>query len=848
MENWTTNDVIGWLKKNNLQEFVVPIQSGRIDGMSLVHVDKDSLQSPAFKSVPKAKKDMFLKLMKSVEDDRRNANKTTGNDKKKQETVKPQAPPPAPMQHARREPAPLPTGGQADDEVEYLDDDDEWDEDDPDGIYDNDPPLQPPPTASRQMPPPPKVGPSTDSDAESSDYEEPTSPTLAPRAVPPPTPTRALQPPDVPPEESDGDTMYETPETKVHPPRGGTDVGGGGGQPAATRAPPVPSPPSTEPRHHPATDGEVVYRDDATYEETEAPPVVPPPRAAQQPPTRSIPAPPMSSCSSTAVPAVPPPVAGKFAPRTPAGAPSSRAAPPPPPPSSSTPSTTRQANVVDDDETYEETEQPTTAKLSPRGPAATPVTARPQVPQPPVQSPVPQPPVQSPSRKSDSGDDMYEETEKEPSHPPSGRGPALRAPLPLPPASRGGLQPSSQGVADNDYELDEEGPQVLPQRKLLLPPLQVARPPSADSDYEIIDKPPIVTKIVNEPPPTPTRSVDGRPPAPIPQSTVSGGSCSLPKSVRSGIPAPKQAPAQQDNNDNLYESEESFNRQDDEEEYEDPSDESPPPRKPPPLPADKILNGGGDKRQKIAGARGSPGGGAAPGFGLNSMTLKGVLLRPTVLPSAKPVTAPAAPAAVSSSNGKEPKGVSGILAKFQQAAATNPGPPVPKKQPPARPVNAHVDVAPGGPPPPRKDRDKSPPGSPPSSGGPTATRAPVPRTPITQSDPNDISSQPWYSGDCGRESANKTLKKSSDEGCFLVRDSEKSGQPYTLCIVHNTEIYNIAIRKIKGSGKYALGTEKPDEHVFDSVVDMIKFHKNNAIEVSKANVFGKVKLTKIAQK
>ena len=49
-------------------------------------------------------------------------------------------------------------------------------------------------------------------------------------------------------------------------------------------------------------------------------------------------------------------------------------------------------------------------------------------------------------------------------------------------------------------------------------------------------------------------------------------------------------------------------------------------------------------------------------------------------------------------------------------------------------------------------------------------------------------------------------------GTYLVRDSKGSGQPYTLGIFYNGDIFNISIRK-RPDGKFALGKEKPEEHV-----------------------------------
>jgi len=52
------------------------------------------------------------------------------------------------------------------------------------------------------------------------------------------------------------------------------------------------------------------------------------------------------------------------------------------------------------------------------------------------------------------------------------------------------------------------------------------------------------------------------------------------------------------------------------------------------------------------------------------------------------------------------------------------------------------------------------------------------------------------------------------EGAFLVRESEKGGAmfPYTLCVLHRGEPYNIQIRK-RDDQKFALGSKKDKETV-----------------------------------
>lgn len=52
------------------------------------------------------------------------------------------------------------------------------------------------------------------------------------------------------------------------------------------------------------------------------------------------------------------------------------------------------------------------------------------------------------------------------------------------------------------------------------------------------------------------------------------------------------------------------------------------------------------------------------------------------------------------------------------------------------------------------------------------------------------------------------------DGSFLVRKSKRGGEsnPYTLTLLYRGFIYNLHIRR-RPDQKYALGSEKPDEHV-----------------------------------
>lgn len=78
------------------------------------------------------------------------------------------------------------------------------------------------------------------------------------------------------------------------------------------------------------------------------------------------------------------------------------------------------------------------------------------------------------------------------------------------------------------------------------------------------------------------------------------------------------------------------------------------------------------------------------------------------------------------------------------------------------------------------------------------------------------------------------------DGAFLVRKSQRGGDcnPYTLTLLYSGHVYNLHTRKRK-DGKFALGTEKPDEHVsfaklsyFNLKISSISFHILNEMTES----------------
>ncbi|KAL3973298.1 interferon regulatory factor 4 [Sarotherodon galilaeus] len=70
------------------------------------------------------------------------------------------------------------------------------------------------------------------------------------------------------------------------------------------------------------------------------------------------------------------------------------------------------------------------------------------------------------------------------------------------------------------------------------------------------------------------------------------------------------------------------------------------------------------------------------------------------------------------------------------------------------------------------------------------------------------------------------MEKPQQDGAFLVRDCSTNSnfEPLVLVVYHEKKVYNVKIRFVESTKKYALGTGYRPNDMFDSVADIIKFH------------------------
>ncbi|XP_052029912.1 SH2 domain-containing protein 6 isoform X15 [Apodemus sylvaticus] len=91
--------------------------------------------------------------------------------------------------------------------------------------------------------------------------------------------------------------------------------------------------------------------------------------------------------------------------------------------------------------------------------------------------------------------------------------------------------------------------------------------------------------------------------------------------------------------------------------------------------------------------------------------------------------------------------------------------------------------------------------------------------------------QPWYSGNCDRQSVERALLYFQKDGAYTVRLSSgpHSSQPFTLAVLLRGRVFNIPIRQLDGGHHYALGREGRNHEVFPSVVAMVQHYTKHPL-------------------
>ncbi|XP_005995863.1 cytokine-dependent hematopoietic cell linker [Latimeria chalumnae] len=92
----------------------------------------------------------------------------------------------------------------------------------------------------------------------------------------------------------------------------------------------------------------------------------------------------------------------------------------------------------------------------------------------------------------------------------------------------------------------------------------------------------------------------------------------------------------------------------------------------------------------------------------------------------------------------------------------------------------------------------------------------------------DLTGFEWYVGEWERHEAENVLFQNNIDGAFLVRESSKksSDKPYVLVVYYGNKVYNVEVRYLSETQQYALGTGLRGDVKFNSVSEIIEFHKH----------------------
>ncbi|KAM5271313.1 cytokine-dependent hematopoietic cell linker [Ctenodactylus gundi] len=91
----------------------------------------------------------------------------------------------------------------------------------------------------------------------------------------------------------------------------------------------------------------------------------------------------------------------------------------------------------------------------------------------------------------------------------------------------------------------------------------------------------------------------------------------------------------------------------------------------------------------------------------------------------------------------------------------------------------------------------------------------------------DVQHNEWYIGEHSRQVVEEALMQENKDGTFLVRDcsTKSKAEPYVLVVFYGNKVYNVKIRFLERSHKFALGTGLRGDEKFDSVEDIIEHYK-----------------------
>lgn len=105
---------------------------------------------------------------------------------------------------------------------------------------------------------------------------------------------------------------------------------------------------------------------------------------------------------------------------------------------------------------------------------------------------------------------------------------------------------------------------------------------------------------------------------------------------------------------------------------------------------------------------------------------------------------------------------------------------------------------------------------------------PLPNVPDVP-DTKNLSGYLWFFDNILRQDASAKIEAMHVNGGYLVRNSTKDpNNPYTLSVFYKRKVWHLHIR-IRGDGKFAIGSAKQDEECFANVPELIDYHTEHSI-------------------
>ncbi|XP_062514759.1 basic proline-rich protein-like isoform X2 [Corticium candelabrum] len=117
----------------------------------------------------------------------------------------------------------------------------------------------------------------------------------------------------------------------------------------------------------------------------------------------------------------------------------------------------------------------------------------------------------------------------------------------------------------------------------------------------------------------------------------------------------------------------------------------------------------------------------------------------------------------------------------------------------------------------------------PSANYPSSFKPP-PMKPFSSAKEKKLEDYDWFQGDIDRKACEAALKRSSQDGLFMVRNSKNYPGEFSISFFYKGEIKHLRIRK-RPDNMFSVGAEKANEKAFRNVVELVDFHQSEPLSL-----------------